>query len=405
MLFAGIAIFVLGSEVLFWLWAHRRLGRTRHHALWRTLLHTYMTFQSTGFILIFLQRVFNIVADLPTLALAAIYLWHILILPFTTVCLALGYLFSAFSFQSGKKGDASHFSASDSSTKPEPTRRELLLAGATAIPPLLTGVTVATAMMQLNDLRVREFTIPLPSLPPNLDGLTIAHVSDTHVGRFTYGQKLKNISDITNSLRCDLVLLTGDLIDYSLHDLPDAIEMVKRMDPRSGLFLCQGNHDCFQSRDQFDAGVRAAGLTLLSNQSVHLRIRNQAVQIFGTRWPIPEDYLPRSTKDAAVYNYIPALAAERDPDAFPILMAHHPHAFDPAAACGFPITLAGHTHGGQLMLTDNIGAGPIFYRYWSGLYTKPNGSATVISNGVGNWFPLRTHAPAEIIKITLRCQT
>jgi hypothetical protein len=56
------------------------------------------------------------------------------------------------------------------------------------------------------------------------------------------------------------------------------------------------------------------------------------------------------------------------------------------------------------MLSDAVGFGPLMYRYWSGLYRKPehNGASLVVSNGVGNWFPLRTRAPAEIIDLTLR---
>ena len=91
----------------------------------------------------------------------------------------------------------------------------------------------------------------------------------------------------------------------------------------------------------------------------------------------------------------------RDPEAFTILLAHHPHAFDRAAAAGIPLTLSGHTHGGQLMLTRNIGAGPLLFKYWSGLYRK-GPSALAVSNGVGNWFPLRINAPAEILHLTLR---
>ena len=55
------------------------------------------------------------------------------------------------------------------------------------------------------------------------------------------------------------------------------------------------------------------------------------------------------------------------------------------------------------MLGESVGFGPLLYRYWSGLYRKPehNGASLVVSNGVGNWFPLRTFAPAEIIHLTL----
>src|SRR2546421_5506017 len=96
------------------------------------------------------------------------------------------------------------------------------------------------------------------------------------------------------------------------------------------------------------------------------------------------------------------VCALRNRDQFQILLAHHPHAFDPAAAAGIPLTLSGHTHGGQLMLNERLGAGPVMFRYWSGLYRKPDGNALFVSNGVGNWFPLRLHAPAEIVHLTLR---
>ncbi|MEL7239886.1 MAG: metallophosphoesterase, partial [Planctomycetota bacterium] len=88
--------------------------------------------------------------------------------------------------------------------------------------------------------------------------------------------------------------------------------------------------------------------------------------------------------------------------AFPILLAHHPHAFDSAKQAGIPLTLAGHTHGGQLMLPGDLGFGPIMYKYWSGTYRDPaTDAAVVVSNGSGNWFPLRTYAPAEVILLTL----
>ena len=53
------------------------------------------------------------------------------------------------------------------------------------------------------------------------------------------------------------------------------------------------------------------------------------------------------------------------------------------------------------MLNDTTGFGPWLFRYWSGVYQK-NGSTLVVSNGTGNWFPIRSHAPAELIHLTLR---
>ena len=89
------------------------------------------------------------------------------------------------------------------------------------------------------------------------------------------------------------------------------------------------------------------------------------------------------------------------PGAFPILLAHHPYAFDIAVAANLPLTLSGHTHGGYMMLKRQLGIRPMVFRYWSGLYPRGQ-SQLVVANGVGNSFPLRINAPAEIIHLTLR---
>ena len=137
------------------------------------------------------------------------------------------------------------------------------------------------------------------------------------------------------------------------------------------------------------------------NESATVEIRGVPVQLLGLRWGArdthPHDAASRG--DQAIEGSMRELLLQRQSGAFPILLAHHPHAFD--YADDIPLTLAGHTHGGQLMVTPEIGFGPMLYRYWSGLYRKSD-QALVVSNGTGNWFPLRTRAPAEIIHLTLR---
>ena len=105
--------------------------------------------------------------------------------------------------------------------------------------------------------------------------------------------------------------------------------------------------------------------------------------------------------DAEISRSVHTLLKQRHSNVFPILLAHHPHAFDAAAEAGVPLTLSGHTHGGQLMMNEQLGFGPAMFRYWSGLYTRGE-SKLIVSNGIGNWFPLRLNAPAEIIHITLQ---
>jgi uncharacterized protein len=245
-------------------------------------------------------------------------------------------------------------------------------------------------------------TVHLPTLPQELDGMTLAHLSDLHVGQFTNGAMLQTIVDATNRLKADLVLFTGDLINSDATWLPQALQTLSCLSPAP--VLCEGNHDKSFLGCSFEEHVKAAGFCLLINESVTLLVRGVPVQLLGLRWEGPQNWQNRYD-ERQLARSMDQLRAQRDPAAFPILLAHHPHAWD---YCGdLPLTLSGHTHGGQLMLDSQHGFGPLMFRYWSGLYTRPAApglppKTLVVSNGIGNWFPLRTNAPAEIVHLTLR---
>jgi len=96
-------------------------------------------------------------------------------------------------------------------------------------------------------------------------------------------------------------------------------------------------------------------------------------------------------------NMIDPLFPGRQPGDVRLLLAHHPDLFD--AADSADLVLSGHTHGGQIMLGP-VGFGPLCFKYWSGLYTRPH-NTMVVSNGCGDWFPCRIGAPAEIGLIRL----
>ena len=266
-----------------------------------------------------------------------------------------------------------------------------------ALPFLLALLATVVSVWQLNRFRVRRMTLQIPNLPPPLKGLTIAHLSDLHIGKLTRGKVLDDMVTVTNQLKPDLILLTGDLINFALEDLPKGIEILRKMKARYGLHSCEGNHDLIQDAPEFEAAARASGLSFLFDEGVTISVEGQPVQIIGLRWG--EGMEPASETEGRG-KALDWLLAQGEPGAFTILLAHHPQVFDVAAAARIPLTLAGHTHGGQLMLTPGIGFGPWLYRYWSGLY-RQGSSQLVVSNGAGNWFPLRIGAPAEIIFLTL----
>ncbi len=173
------------------------------------------------------------------------------------------------------------------------------------------------------------------------------------------------------------------------------------MTGRGGAYFVEGNHDLFDDREVFESTVRGAGLRLLNNERAMTEVGGEAVEVMGLQWgpAVRERGRRYGGGDEALGSSMAAVAQGKDPRAFSVLLAHHPHAIDFAGEYGVPLTFCGHTHGGQLMLTDKIGPGPWMFRYWSGLYRNARGGAGVVSNGVGNWFPLRINAPAEILKV------
>jgi hypothetical protein len=388
-------MFVL--DVVWWVAAMRLTRGSR----WRVLVSVFMAGQTAGLLLAILGpwRHVDLLGQTPKPVLVAVAIWHFfgmaVLLPLGIVYVC-AWVVRRMARLAGVRRDRPVAAPAGGNSL---TRRQFIGAAAALAPPLFTVGLTGVALEQLNHFRVRRFALSIPALPRALDGITIAHVSDIHVGRMTCGRVLREMVNTTNALRADLVLLTGDLINYELADLSEAIALVKAMEGRYGLWMIEGNHDLLENGAEFERRVKASGVPFLLNESAVANVRGHPVQIFGLRWV--RGYAPRQC-ELVTASWLRQLVKQRQPDAFPVLLAHHPHTFDAAVEADLPLTLSGHTHGGQLMFDSQHGAGPAFFRYWSGLYARGR-SQMIVSNGVGNWFPIRINAPAEIIHITLRC--
>jgi len=314
---------------------------------------------------------------LPMAAIAYSYLWNLLVAPAAALAIGARALWRRVLLRRDAPTDVS--------------RRRFLAACAACVPPVAAGATLAATLPGMGDFRLRRLRVALPGLPERLHGLTIAHVSDLHYGKFTDPEDVERVVDAVNALDADLAVFTGDLIDLSIRDLPAALDALGRVRARAGVFACEGNHDLIDDGDEFRRRARESGVPFLLDDARTVEVRGGRVRVHGVTWERDQEGRRRAAARARTL---------KEDGAFPILLAHHPHVFDEAD--GFPLTLSGHTHGGLLMWNERLGAGPILYRYWSGPYEK-GGRAIVVSNGVGNWFPLRTHAPAEIIHLTLAC--
>lgn len=285
----------------------------------------------------------------------------------------------------------------------DPDRRAFLRTAVATAPVILLGGLTGICRAQERGFLVNRHTLPAPWLPDRLRGLTITHISDLHVGRLYRPSMLPMLVNAAGALHSDLVVVTGDIVDNSNEFLPPAIDALSQITHRHGLFLCIGNHDQIDSRQDFIHYTRSR-LPLLVNERRSLDIGGERLTIAGL------DYASSAEPSGRGPGYIADIAgtlAGHDPRAHgPVIaLAHHPHEWDWLAWAGVPLTLSGHTHGGQIMFTSpgerpDVGVGRLLFRYTRGFY-RTESSTLFVNSGVGNWFPLRVRAPAEIVQIQL----
>jgi len=282
------------------------------------------------------------------------------------------------------------------------SRRELLSAATAAAPLVITGGSLVAGAHQAGGFRVRKITMHVPGLPSRLEGLTITHISDAHVGRFFRPEHLPRMVEEANRLKSDLVVVTGDMIDHSNDFLPAAVEALAQLEAPYGRFTVIGNHDLFDDPIEVIRALRTGAPRFLDDAMTVTDVGGEPIQIAGLFWSASE---PPRGRDPGLIERARQAMAGASRERFTIALTHHPHAFDALAHMGANLVLAGHTHGGQIMLTPpgwpvTFGAGSLMFRYIHGEYAL--GQARLyVNSGVGNWFPVRVNAPAEIVQLRL----
>jgi len=282
--------------------------------------------------------------------------------------------------------------------------------------PFLAAVYGATAGRLCS--RVVTVDVPLPHLPPGLDGLRIVQLSDIHIGDFMSRAAIRRAVDMSNAVQPDLAVLTGDLISNEHDPLEDCIMELSRLRAPLGVWGCHGNHERW-------SGVEAQGQALFARYGMHM-LRQQCVELSwcGERFNVigvdDQREHARPGEPSSLLRSIAALVRRDMPN---MLLSHNPDTFPRAAALGIELSLAGHTHGGQLRCR-------LGHRQWSpaslltpfavGLYRLPFGPATppareeraahpppcaflYVNPGLGTFgLPLRLGMPPEITLLTLR---
>ncbi len=256
---------------------------------------------------------------------------------------------------------------------------------------LLTGLAVRRAMQDPEVVRV---TVPIRNLPPALVGLTIAQISDLHVGPTIRGSDAARLVARVNSLGADLIAVTGDLIDGYVSSLRPEVAPLAQLTAPLGVHYCVGNHEYYWGIDEWLDEARRLNFNVLYNRHTMIEHPSGArIMIAGIADYSGDRFGVQHTSD-------PAAACEGAGQCdVRVLLAHQPRSCFGAAKAGYDLQLSGHTHGGQFY------PGPwlvtLQQPFVSGLH-RHGDMWVYVNRGAGYWGPpMRLGAPPEVTLLTL----
>lgn len=277
---------------------------------------------------------------------------------------------------------------------------------AVLVPLLATLATLLGFFNARRTARVRRVDIPIASLPSQLNGFTIAQLSDIHVGPTIRVRYIERIVNAVNRLGADMVAITGDLVDGSVPELRAHVAPLARLKARHGTFVVTGNHEYYAGAHDWINELSRLGLRVLMNEHVVLQTRNvsgaqtdeevheSALVVAGvTDYTAGHfDASHASDPEGAVYDAPPQVHTR-------VLLAHQPRSAIAAAQAGYHLQLSGHTHGGQFFPWNLFV--PLQQPFTAGLH-RLHDMWIYVSRGTGYWGPpKRFGAPSEITLLRL----
>jgi predicted MPP superfamily phosphohydrolase len=260
---------------------------------------------------------------------------------------------------------------------------------------------------------IERVDVPVANLPPELDGLRIAQLSDIHIGDYMPPAEIARAVEMANSLQPHISFVTGDFVTSEGDPLDTCLTQLSRLRAPLGVWGCNGNHEIYAGvEDEAQRLFAEKGMRLLRAESTVVEYNGAQFNLMGVDYQ--RDHMTRGEGDnlplGPMLTEIEHLIRRDMPN---VLLSHNPNSFRRAAELGIELSLAGHTHGGQVkfeIVDHSVSPARLITPFVAGLYRRPmatsaNGqrSALYVNRGLGTLgFPVRIGVPPEITLLTLR---
>jgi len=240
------------------------------------------------------------------------------------------------------------------------------------------------------DVQITRQRIRLARLPKSFDGFRIAQLSDLHISPFMPADEIRRCVTITNQLKPDLVVMTGDYLSWDPAAQGEVVQALAGLRAPYGVFGSLGNHESITDTEESITRLFAAqDIHILRQERAAIRLGGEMLNLIGIDDSITDD---RAVKGLVM------------PGAVNILLNHNPNDFDQAVELGFDLMLAGHTHGGQLsfeFIRRGLSLARLETPYVSGWFEK-SGGQLYVNRGIGTTIlPIRLGARPEITILEL----
>jgi uncharacterized protein len=261
--------------------------------------------------------------------------------------------------------------------------------------PLSGAVATVLGSLPLNEalkLSVDRKRLALPRLPEELEGLTIAHITDLHMTGRLDREFYEVVTRQLNDLRPDVIAVTGDVIEQS-ECVPWLEKTLGALCAPLGVYFILGNHDAFVDAGQTREILGDCGLTCLSGRWLKAEWNGVPITLGGNE-------LPWMKPAADLEQLTPRQPSRLE---FRLVLCHTPDQFGWCVRADADLALAGHTHGGQIqfpILGSIMSPSLHGTRYACGVFRRGD-TVLHVSRGVSGETPLRWRCPPEIALLEL----